>query len=262
MGRKTSGSGERTARQGLRYQDRASAALAYRAILDNSLSFVALADDRAGMFDDLVLGIAGQVIGHQYKSSTKPKAIGIRRLLLGTDKAISDCAKSFKSLVNAYPGKHVTLRYVTAHFASVGDKGQFGVKDRDSKDFFRTKDQHPDWTLADWRASIWQPIIDELVDASGICEDDFERFFHRFTIEFGAPPTIDLNFNLDPAARDQVIELARDSSRVAGRAGLLARKPARVASVAIANKMARIAWAVMARGGVFERGHAPMLAAA
>ena len=43
---------------------------------------------------------------------------------------------------------------------------------------------------------------------------------------------------------------------------LLARKPARVASVAIANKMARIAWAVMARGGVFERGHAPVLAAA
>lgn len=43
---------------------------------------------------------------------------------------------------------------------------------------------------------------------------------------------------------------------------LLARKPARVASVAIANKMARIAWAVMARGGVFERGHTPMLGAA
>lgn len=42
---------------------------------------------------------------------------------------------------------------------------------------------------------------------------------------------------------------------------LLARKPARVAPIAIANKMARIAWAVMARGGVFERGHVPMLAA-
>lgn len=42
---------------------------------------------------------------------------------------------------------------------------------------------------------------------------------------------------------------------------LLARKPARVDSVAIANKVARIAWALMARGGVFERGHAPMLAA-
>jgi transposase len=43
---------------------------------------------------------------------------------------------------------------------------------------------------------------------------------------------------------------------------LLARKPARVATIAMANKMARIAWAVMVRGGVFERGHAPMLAAA
>lgn len=43
---------------------------------------------------------------------------------------------------------------------------------------------------------------------------------------------------------------------------LLARKPARVVSVAIANKTARIAWALMARGGVFECGHAPMLAIA
>lgn len=42
---------------------------------------------------------------------------------------------------------------------------------------------------------------------------------------------------------------------------LLARKLPRAAPVAIANKIARIAWVVMARGGVFERGPAPMLAA-
>ena len=42
---------------------------------------------------------------------------------------------------------------------------------------------------------------------------------------------------------------------------LLARKPARVASVAMANKMARIAWAVMARGEVVRPGHVPVLAA-
>jgi transposase len=42
---------------------------------------------------------------------------------------------------------------------------------------------------------------------------------------------------------------------------LLARKPARVASVAMANKMARIAWAVMARGDVFRPGQVPVLAA-
>ena len=42
--------------------------------------------------------------------------------------------------------------------------------------------------------------------------------------------------------------------------GLLARKPVRVATVAMANKMARIAWAIMTRGEVYQRSHAPMLA--
>ena len=42
---------------------------------------------------------------------------------------------------------------------------------------------------------------------------------------------------------------------------LLEKKPARVASVAMANKMARIAWAIMTRGQVYQAHHAPMLAA-
>lgn len=41
---------------------------------------------------------------------------------------------------------------------------------------------------------------------------------------------------------------------------LLARKPVRVATVAMANKMARIAWALMTRGQVYQAHHAPMLA--
>lgn len=43
--------------------------------------------------------------------------------------------------------------------------------------------------------------------------------------------------------------------------GMLARKSARVASVAMANKMARIAWAVMTRGQAYQSNHAPALAA-
>jgi transposase len=42
---------------------------------------------------------------------------------------------------------------------------------------------------------------------------------------------------------------------------LLARKPARVASVAMANRMARVVWAIMARGEVYQARHAPHLAA-
>lgn len=42
---------------------------------------------------------------------------------------------------------------------------------------------------------------------------------------------------------------------------LLTRKPVRVASVAMANKMARVVWAIMIRGEVYQARHAPHLAA-
>jgi transposase len=44
-------------------------------------------------------------------------------------------------------------------------------------------------------------------------------------------------------------------------ASLLARKPVRVATVAMANKMARIIWALMTRKETYNAGHTPMLAA-
>jgi transposase len=44
-------------------------------------------------------------------------------------------------------------------------------------------------------------------------------------------------------------------------ADLLARKPVRVATVAMANKTARIVWAIMARGETYCAGHRPALAA-
>ena len=44
-------------------------------------------------------------------------------------------------------------------------------------------------------------------------------------------------------------------------ADLLARKPTRVATVAMANKTARVVWAIMARGETYRTGHQPALAA-
>ncbi len=44
-------------------------------------------------------------------------------------------------------------------------------------------------------------------------------------------------------------------------ADLLARKPVRVATVAMANKTARIIWAIMTRDETYCAGHQPTLAA-
>jgi transposase len=44
-------------------------------------------------------------------------------------------------------------------------------------------------------------------------------------------------------------------------ANLLARKPTRFATVAMANKTARIIWAIMVHGEIYRGGHQPALAA-
>ena len=44
-------------------------------------------------------------------------------------------------------------------------------------------------------------------------------------------------------------------------ADLLTRNPTRVATVAMANKTARIIWAIMARGETYRAGHRAALAA-
>jgi len=44
-------------------------------------------------------------------------------------------------------------------------------------------------------------------------------------------------------------------------AALLARKPMRVATVAMANKIARIIWALMTRGDAYQANHVPAIAA-
>ena len=46
-----------------------------------------------------------------------------------------------------------------------------------------------------------------------------------------------------------VHEAARPGTRLAG---LIARKPPLLVRVALANKMARVVWALMARGGVYQ----------
>ncbi len=50
-----------------------------------------------------------------------------------------------------------------------------------------------------------------------------------------------------------VLRHARNGAKVsAWMAALLARRPAKVAAIAVANKMARIIWALLVKGGVYR----------
>ena len=65
----------------------------------------------------------------------------------------------------------------------------------------------------------------------------------------------------NPSYRSLVRRAKHKPETVAPRlANLLARKPVRVATVAMANKMARIVWALLTRGEVYQTSHMPVLA--
>src|SRR3546814_14447818 len=89
-------------------------------------------------------------------------------------------------LESEFPDRFVQLRYVSSHYPTTSDRGKFGVSGRDSADFFRDKARHPDRSLADWRASEWKSLIEALLQASGLTEPDFERFFGRLEFALGA----------------------------------------------------------------------------
>jgi transposase len=59
-----------------------------------------------------------------------------------------------------------------------------------------------------------------------------------------------------------LVRRARQATDVVGRrpADLLARKPVRLATVAMANKIARIVWAVLTRGEIYRKAYVPVLA--
>ncbi len=60
-----------------------------------------------------------------------------------------------------------------------------------------------------------------------------------------------------------LVRRASQATDTVGRrlADLLTRKPVRLATVAMANKLARIVWAVLARGEVYQKSHVPVLTA-
>lgn len=80
-----SGEGERRAQRGYQQQYAVSAALIYDGLKNDELEWLGVADRSAGVLDDLVLGLSGRVVGHQFKSAQFDQRFTITGLLLGSD---------------------------------------------------------------------------------------------------------------------------------------------------------------------------------
>lgn len=207
------GEGERRAQRGYVRQYQSAAAAIYAALVRDDLIWVGLADRDAGAADDVVLGLPGRVVGHQFKASKFSQPFRLKTLLIGTDGLLPPLAFAWQRLKNSFPDEAVEIRLVTNDYPSASDSLIQEATDGHSAAFLREVDLNPNRTLADWRSSRWQPFIDNLAKSSGLGDQEFEEFFVGLRVLFG--PAADFV---------QTHRLTPDGERLAGEiANLLPR---------------------------------------
>ena len=155
------GEGERRAQRGYVRQYESASAAIYAALDRNDLLWVGLADRSAGIADDLVLGFAGQVIGHQFKTSQFPNRFTLKTLLMGTNGLLKPLADAWQSLKSAYPNETIEIRLVTNDIPSTDDSVGSNPADH-SAAFLAEFECHSGRKLIEWRSTHWEDFINNL----------------------------------------------------------------------------------------------------
>lgn len=202
------GEGERRAQRGYGAQYQSSAAVIYAGLERGDLEWVGLADRAAGVADDLVIGVSGQVVGHQFKNSRFPETFGLEAFLLGAQGFLRPLALAWQSLKRAYPTEAVSIRLVTNNYPSTRDALVPGSLNH-SAALVAELVANPGRTLAEWRATVWQPFIDRLAAVSALDETNFDQFFRNFRLIHGPAADFAQAHRLPPESTRHVREIAR-----------------------------------------------------
>ncbi len=183
------GEGERNAQRGFVQQYRSGAAAIYDALEKDQLNWIGVADRSAGIADDLVLGMPGKVVGHQFKTSAYPKPFQIEALLLGAEGMLLKLVKAWTSLRSSHAEAITEVRFVTNDIPSQANNDHLlNDKDDHSAAFLQEFELYHDRTLVEWRSTRWRPFIDRLSATSGLSDTDFEAFLH--SVYFRRPPAL------------------------------------------------------------------------
>ncbi|NMZ15029.1 ATP-binding protein [Pseudomonas proteolytica] len=203
----TSGEGERNAQRGFVQQYQSGAAAIYAALDKDQLNWVGLADRSAGIADDLVLGLPGKAVGHQFKTSTFPKAFQIEALLLGAEGMLLKLVTAWTSLRQSHGEALTEVRFVTNDIPTTNDH-LLSDKDDHSAAFLREFELYHSRTLSEWKATRWQPFIDKLAAASKLPVADFETFLHAVHFLTGSAADFILRHRLSSESLKLVQQIA------------------------------------------------------
>lgn len=202
------GEGERRAQRGYVAQYQLSAAAIYAGLDRGDLLWIGLADRTVGIADDVVLGFINRIVGHQFKVSKFPDRFRLRTLLLGESGLFKPLAEAWQSLRQAHPNEPVEIRLVTNDYPSTTD--DLGAEAAGhSAAFLREFELHSHRTLAEWRATSWQPFVDALCEASRFNEPSFEKFLQSFKLLHGEAANFVQSHRLPPQSARLVDDIAK-----------------------------------------------------
>lgn len=194
------GEGERRAQRGYTRQYSSAAAAIYAALERGDLEWVGLADRTAGIADDLVLGLPGRVVGHQFKTSQFAKGFQVRTLLIGADGLLKSLTIAWQALKSRHPGLAIEIWLVTNDYPSISGEH--------SAAFIAEFVKNSTRPLSDWRTSRWGSLINDLSEASGLCEQDFDQFLQSLRILTGTAADFVQTHRLTPEGVRLTSEIA------------------------------------------------------
>jgi hypothetical protein len=201
------GEGERRAQRGYVSQYDKSAAAIYESLRRDDLMWLGVADRSAGIADDLVLGLRGGIVGHQFKTSKYPTPFRLHTLLLGASGELKRLARAWQILTASFPTERIEIRLVTNDYPSPTDSISEGEQGH-SAAFLQELEQYPDRSVAEWQSTRWGAFVDALAMGSGLDGHSFSIFFRSFRILYGPAADFVQAHRRSPEVARQTQEIA------------------------------------------------------
>jgi energy-coupling factor transporter ATP-binding protein EcfA2 len=191
----TPAEGERRAMSGYNAQYRVSASLILRALRNDSLQWIRVADPEAGRVDDLQIGSRLRVDAFQVKWAQYAGFLSFNDMISKTGNTpclVNQLADGWGRLRSRFPNCFIMVHLVTNNMPSLSAAIPIGEPPPTPLHFAafieqvwnRARTAGSGWTTPE----PWKPTWNKLQEASGLIPEDFEIFVRGCELEFGYRP--------------------------------------------------------------------------
>lgn len=185
--------GERRAISGYYPQYLVSASFIYRALREQKLNWIRLADPEAGRVDDLQIGSQSRVDAFQVKWSQYGGNFSFHDLIAsgGGPSIIAQLADGWSRLQRLHPGQRIVVHLINNRIPSVSDRPPVGDPPPTPRHFAafleqvwnpaRKEPEDSQWEIP----AAWLPTWDALRAATSLSPIEFKSFIHDCELDFG-----------------------------------------------------------------------------